>query len=185
MTPFQPAGDRARWRILYDLLVCLDIGDILTYEAMGEALALHPEDDRHAIQMALRRAAKEHETEDNRALDSVPNEGYRVVLPGEHLSLARRQQKKSHKALERGHSKVIHVDLSGMEPDARKAFEVVAQAFAMQMDFNRRMDIRQQSLETAVTAVMKRNEQTEEQVAELKRRLEVLESTSPTPDDGA
>lgn len=175
MSPFEPAGDRARWRILYELLTRHDIGDVITYKAMAEALDLDSDEDRHAIQMAIRRAGKEYEVKDSRALDAVPNEGYRIVQPTEHMELAQRQQKKSYKALERGHSKVTHVDLSGMEPSVRKAFDVVARAFSMQLDFNRRMDIRQRSLEQAIESVTEQHARTDEEVAELKRRLQALE----------
>jgi hypothetical protein len=175
MSPFEPVGNQARWRTLYELLVNLDVDDVFTYDEMAAALELDPKRDRHALQMTVRRAAQEYETEHSRALEPVPNEGYRVVEPNEHIVLARKQQKKSHRALARGHSKVVHVDLSGLEPDARKAFEVVAQAFAMQMDFNKRMDVRQKSLEATVASITERHDRSDEEIEEMRARLERLE----------
>lgn len=175
MSPFQPAGERARWHAVYDLLCKTETGSILTYEAIGEALVLDPESDRHAIQMAVRRAAKEHEVLNKRAIEAVPNQGYRVVEVPEHLRLARAQHKRASKALARGQSKVVHVDLSGLEPETRRAFEVVAQAFAMQLEFNKRFDVRQVKLEEAVTSMTERTERTEQEIAELKARLARLE----------
>ena len=75
-------------------------GPEVTYEALVAALALDPEADRHTIQLAMRRASKESEVA-TRALEAVPNVGYRVVKPAEHLRLAKNQQKKSHNALVR------------------------------------------------------------------------------------
>jgi hypothetical protein len=184
MAPFQPIGDRARWRVIYDMLTKADVDDVITYEQIGTALGLDPEADRHIIQMAMRRAAREHEVSDNRAIDVIPNTGYVIVQAPEHLTLARRHQKKSTKALERGHSKVVHVDLSGMEPETRRAFEVVARAFTMQMDFNRRFDVRQARLEEAIGAMTERTERTEEEIAELKRRLARLEGDDGTREGG-
>lgn len=176
MSPFEAIGERARWRTLYDeILTRRNIGDIITYDEMAETLDLDSHKDRHAMQMAMRRAAKEYEVENLRALDSVPNVGYRVVEPTEHLGLARRQQKRSHRALARGHSKVVHVDVSGMETETRKAFEIVAQAFAMQMDFNRRMDVRQSRLEKAVDSIIEEKGRTSEEIAALHERLARLE----------
>jgi hypothetical protein len=175
MSPFRPAGDSARWRLIYDLLVKADAGSTVTYEAMGFALGLDPVADRHVIQMAVRRAAREHEVQDGRALDAVPNVGYRIVLVPEHLVLARRHQKKAGRSLARGQSKVEHVDLSGVDPELRRAFEVVAIAFKMQADFNKRLDIRQKRLERQVTAAMSAQEHTSEEIAELRERLEKLE----------
>lgn len=175
MSPFEPIGSQARWRTVYGLLCATATGDVLTYEAIGAALGLDPDSNRHAVQMAVRRAAKEHEENDRRAIEAVPNEGYRVVEAPEHLRLARGQQKRAGKALARGQSKVVHVDLSGMEPETRRAFEVVARAFAMQMDFNRRFDVRQAKLEETITSMSERTERTEQEIADLKARLARLE----------
>ena len=105
MSPFQPVGNQARWRTLYDMIQQRPTDSVITYDEMGEALQLDPIRDRHTMQMAMRRAAKESEEYDARALDSVPNEGYRIVQPHEHMRLAKDQQKRSRSALVRGQSK--------------------------------------------------------------------------------
>ncbi len=176
MSPFESIGDRARWRLVYeDILVKKPVGGIVTYDEMGEALDLDPEGDRHAIQMAMRRAARELEQVDKHAVDAVPNKGYRIIEAVEHMQLARRQQRKSHHALQAGHSKVVNVDLTALDPETRQAFEVVARAFAAQMDFNRRIDIRQRRLEGALSTILERHDRSEEEIAALKERLERLE----------
>lgn len=179
MSPFQPAGDRARWRILYDLLHSAHVGEVITYGDMAEALELDPATDRTTIQLAMRRAAKELEVEDKHAIEVIANEGYRIVEPKQHLDLAQRQQRKAGKALQRGQSKVVNVDLNGMDPELRKAFEVVAGAFAAQIDFNRRLSVRQENLERAVQAVTQQSEQQQQRTAEeleaLRERLRRLE----------
>lgn len=179
MSPFQPEGDRARWRVLYDLLCEAKVGEIVTYQEMAEALGLDPKADRSKVQLAMRRAAAELETQDQRAVDVVANAGYRIVEPEAQLNLAKRHQRKAGKSLKRGHSKVVHVDFNGMEPDVRKAFEVVAGAFAAQIDFNRRLSVRQENLEAAVEAVTKQSEvqqqRTDEELTALRERLRRLE----------
>lgn len=179
MSPFQPSGAQARWRVIYGLLRELDVGDMLSYDDMAHALDLDPVKDRTTIQLAMRRAARELETADKHAVDVVVNEGYRIVEPVEHADLARRHQKKANKSLVRGRSKVDNVDFNGMEPNARKAIELMAAAFAAQIDFNRRMDVRQANLEKAVEAVTKQSaenkQRTDEEIAELRARLRRLE----------
>jgi hypothetical protein len=176
VNPFQPLADRARWRILYEEVFSkVDHGDQVTYEQMGKLLELDPEVDRHTIQMAVRRAAHELEEADKLALDAVPNVGYRVVQVLEHMQLARRQQRRSHRALKSGRSKVVNVDFKNMEPETRKAFEIMAQAFAMQMDFNRRIDVRQAHLEKSTRVVVERQERSESEIAQLLERLARLE----------
>lgn len=175
MSPFEPAGETARWRILYDLLSGRTVGDVLNYEVMAEALDLDPIEDRHTIQLAMRRASRELELENKHAVEAVQNVGYRIVEPEEHLRLARGQQRRSSRALARGHSKVVNVDLSNVDPEVRNAFQVVASAFAMQMEFNRRTDVRQKKLEDALDAVREKSTRTDEEVAELRARLDRLE----------
>jgi hypothetical protein len=174
--PFEPAGDIPRWRIIYGLLKPLKSGAVLEYRDMAEALGIE-ESARHIMQSAIRRAAREFERVDRQSLEAVPNTGYRVVEPREHMDLGKIHQLKSNRALARGHSVTVNVDLSGLDPEARKAFGVVAQAFAAQMDFNRRMDIRQKNLESALTSIAVKTERTDDEVAELRKRLERLEQT--------
>lgn len=176
MNTFQPLGQEARWRTVYEVLLRAETDSIVTYEELGAALNLDPIEDRHAIQMAMRRASKEHEEVDKRSTDAVPNVGYRIVKPAENLILARRQQKRSTRALARGYSKATNVDISKLEPETRHALEMVGRAFAVQMDFNRRTDVRQSRLEEALQSVAKRIDRTEEENAELRARLERLES---------
>jgi hypothetical protein len=175
MAPFQPAGERARWRVIYELLCATPTGEVLQYKRIAEALDLDADADRHAIQMAVRRAAREHEVQDKRSTEAVPNQGYRIVETPEKLRLARGQQKRAGKALVRGHSHVAHVDLNGLNPDVRHAFEVVGRAFAMQMDFNRRFAVSQSRLEEAVAGMTERTERTEQEITDLKARLARLE----------
>lgn len=178
--PFQPVGDQARWRTIYDLLRTIPVNGTVTYQQLGDVLGLDPDGERSAIQNAMRKAAWEHEQLDKRTVDVIPGTGYRVVESHENLGLAKRQQKRSSRALMRGHSKAVNVDLNGIEPNVRHALEVIAQGFALQMDFNRRFDVRQARLETAIRemadAQAQDRKRTEEEVAELRDRLARLEA---------
>jgi hypothetical protein len=173
--PFQPAGERARWRTAYDTLRTADVGDIVTYQQLGEALSLDPITERQKIQMAVRRAAQEYLTADQRALQAVTDEGYRVADASGHLALARQHQSRASKQLAKGHATATHVDLSNVDPATRTALIAVAQAFALQMDFNRRFDVRQKRLEEALSQVTERTDRSETEIAELRARLEKLE----------
>lgn len=172
---FEPIGDRARWRVLYDLLRELDVGHTVAYETLADALELHADEDRTTIQLAMRRAAKEYLEVDKRSVKAVPGIGYEIVSEEGKLGLARLHQKKAGRSLQRGQSQVVHVDFNGMEPEVRKAFEVMAGAFAAQLDYTRRLDVRQRNLEEAVDAVTQRSDATDAAVVELQRRLDALE----------
>ena len=172
---FEPIGDRARWRVLYELLRERSVGDTIAYATLAEALELDADDDRTTIQLAMRRAAKEYLEVDKRSVKAVPGVGYEVVSEEGKLGLARLHQKKAGRSLQRGQSQVVHVDFNGMDPEVRKAFEVMAGAFAAQLDYTRRLDVRQRNLEQAVEAVTERSDATDAAVAELQQRLDALE----------
>lgn len=178
MAPFKPYGERARWRLVYDLLCERSINDIVTYEDLGGVLGLKPGSERHEIQMATRRAAKEYLEVKQRAIEVQPNVGYRIVEPEEHLRLARSHNSKAGRALIRGHSTATNVDLTGMDMEMRRAFEAVALVMSKQMEFNRRIEYRQNRLAAALESVSSRQELTEERVEELatlQERLKALE----------
>lgn len=176
--PFAPAGAVARWRLLYDLLKGRKVDDIVTYDEMAAALELDPVDERQKIVGAIRRAAKEFEVVDKHAIHVVPNKGYRIVKPAEHIDLAQRHQRRAGRSLVRGHSKVVNVDLSGLDQQTRNALEVLAKGFAVQMDFNRRFAARQSRTEEALATAVERQDRTEEELAELRARLERIEGGS-------
>jgi len=179
MSPFTPTGDRARWRILYDMLAERDSGDTLTYDEMVTALGLHA-DDRNTAQLAMRRAAVEYELSHKRAVKAVPNVGYRIVDAGEHLGLARTHQGKASRSVKRGLSKVTNVDLNRIDdPEVRKALELAAAVLSHQDEMMRRMSIRQAHMERALNTVSERTEENEKrttaQIEELQERLRALE----------
>lgn len=177
MSPFTPAGDRARWRVIYEeLLSKARTGDIITYEAMAEKLNLNADEDRHVLQMAMRRAAREHLLVDSRAVEAVRNSGYRIVEPEVGLVLAKQHQRKAIRSVRRGHDHVIHVDMSELAPDIRLLFEAAAFKFAEQEEALRRLDIRQQRQQQQIAAAASGLERTADQIARLEARLAALET---------
>ena len=176
MTPFRPLGKTARWRMLYDeLLLPAAIGDLITYEEMGNVLDLHPTKQRAAIRSALRRAEREYLEEKGHALEAVADSGYQVAEASAHIVLAHRQQRKAGRALSRGHELATRVDLSGVDPQIRNALDLIARGFAAQMEFNRRFDVRQRDLEEAMATISKQHERTADEVEQLRERLRRVE----------
>lgn len=175
MDHFKPAGEQARWKYLYDLLKVTDEDQVLTYDEMAAALNLDPLEDRMSIRAALYRAAKELEEVDRRAVAVVPNRGYRVVRPKEHVELARRQHTRSTKALVRGHSKATNVDLSKVDPETRKALEMMAGALAMQMDMSRRIDKRMSERDKVIESLVESTQRSDSDRDEMAARLRRLE----------
>lgn len=183
---FEAVGAVARWRVIYDLVRPLAPESVVTHEEMADALGLDAAEQKELIRGAARRAFQELEREDHRAVQAVRGIGYRVVQPEAHLALARQHQRKSLRSLNRGRSKVVNVDLSGVDPEVRAAFDTMAQAFSLQNEFIRRLDVRQKKLSQALAHVAAKqahaaDEQarTADEVAELKARMDRLMSQLP------
>ena len=178
LVPFEPIGEVARWRVLAEKFRDAPRGMMVDYEELGDALGLHPVDDRPAIRAAVQAAAKHLSREYNRSLQAVRNFGYRVVLPEEHLDLARVQQRKSRKALVRAQGHVEHVDLSALDEVQRGLVMAAATALAWQQAQIRRLDLRQKDLETVVRSVQTETQRTQEEtaarLADLEARIKEL-----------
>lgn len=175
MTPFEPVGDEARWRVLYRLMKDAASGALLTYEAMAGALALDPKTDRHTMQLAMRRAARELELEDRRAIVAVRGEGYRVANADQHFELARMHQGKSVNSLERAKSKTDNVDYNHLSPDLVALAQATSHALSMQLAYIERLDVRQGKLAESLAAVEVRQQRTAEEIDELRERLARVE----------
>jgi hypothetical protein len=159
--PFMPVGPVARWKIVYQLVQPLAVGEVVTYESIGAALDLHPDRDRHTIQMATRRALKELLDVDHRAAQPITNVGYRVAMPAEHLGIAETKNKRAGRQLKAGHDVSTKVDLNGVDPNVRQAIQLIAQGFARQMEINRRVAAKQEEHDTAIDLLMRRVEKIE------------------------
>lgn len=183
--PFEPIGEQARWKTVYEIIKAAPTDHLITYEVLADALGLHPVDDRDTIRGAVHRAAREHEVTDKRAVEAVRGEGYRPVDQQGSLILARGQQVKSGKALVRGHSKAVNVDLNGVDPQVRAALETIGKAFVLQMDFNKRFQAKQDRLEEAIRDISDSQagdrKRTDDELAELRERLARLEGGKKSP----
>lgn len=176
MSPFKPAGDEARWKVLYRLLTGTATGDVLTYTRIADELGLDPVRHRSAMSSAMQRASAEHLELDKRAVEVVRNEGYRVVTAQEHMRLAKLHNKRAGAQLDLAYSHVVNVDLASMDQEVRKGFEVMARGFLEQMEINRRLESKQRRTDAALAMVTQRSDQTEEEIAVLRDRLASLES---------
>lgn len=176
--PFEPIGELARWRVVADHLSDVPRGTVVTYVELGELLDLHPDRDRVAIRAAVQAATKALQRDHSRSLAAVRGEGYRVVLPDEHVDLATRQQGKSRRSLVRAKAHVDHVDLSSLDDQGRRIVHAAASALAWQQMQIRRLDLRQADLEALVESITTRVDRTESEhaarLADLERKIAEL-----------
>lgn len=154
MSPFTPHGEKARWRIIYDLLKSAAIGEVVGYDAMIDAVGEGV--DRAAVQMAARKAIQELERVDKRTAAAVPNEGYRIAQAAEHVALAERHNRKARTQIRRGYSRATNVDLNAVNTETRNALYTLAQGFAVQAEVNRRVQARQDAADEMLAMLEQR-----------------------------
>jgi hypothetical protein len=153
---FKPIGERARWRMVYDVFRAARIGETITYTQMAELLGLDGVVDRHALQMAARRAGLELERVDRHVADAVKNVGYRIVEPSEVLGLGRRRNRKAGRQIARGSITTAAVDLNEVDGPTRQALETLARGFALQGEINRRVLAKQKQQDDLISRLMQR-----------------------------
>ena len=158
---FRPIGERARWRMVYDLMRQAKLGDTVTYADMAKALGLNAKRDKHALQMAARRAGLELEKADHRAADAVRGVGYRIVQPAEILGLGQRRNRRAGRQLQRGAITVAAVDLDQVDVPTRQALETLARGFAVQGEINRRFLAKQAKQDDLINMLIGRVEKLE------------------------
>lgn len=176
-TWFEPVGSQARWRKIYPLLVSAEVGgETISYQEFGDALDLHPLDDRAVIAAAVRRAGDELLSEFHHAIEVVPKIGYRVVEPSEHLKLAKVRNQRAGAQLDRGIKVVNGTDFNGLEAATRSALENMGKAFSEQREINRRQERTNARMERAMQATSKQTQMTAEEVEQLKEKLARMEA---------
>jgi hypothetical protein len=147
LVPFQPKGEVPEWRLIYDELVKLDVGDEITYERCARILgrSFGPHDNRGP----LYRAEKELLVAEQRALEPVRGHGKRVVPAVEQRRLARNRQRFALRQVRRGRALVENVRVGDLTPTDARFFELHAMSLAGLEQLHRR----QLRTETAVVAV--------------------------------
>lgn len=160
---FKPAGEKARWKIVYELFQQAQYGDLLNYWELGAALGLNARNDKdkHMIQMAVRRATIQLERIEGRTTQSVRGRGYQIAKPGEHLGIGRARNKRAGRQLDRGEKVANGVDLNLVDDETRKALMVLARGFQVQKEVNRRVMDTQQRHGRAIDLLFQRVERLE------------------------
>lgn len=167
--PFEPIGDRPQWQMVYDAMSDLDIGDVLTYQSIAEALGADKFNPNHRA--PFYKAANVWGEEHSRAFMAVQRVGYRVVEPAEHEVMARDKHKRSRRQLRKGLEVIHRADRSKLPPDVVARFDSLEHTISRHADALRTLRTRQQRSETAIAASRQEIAVTAERVAALEDAL--------------
>jgi hypothetical protein len=139
MSPFKPQGEIAQWRIAYDAFKAAAVGDEITYARLGELLDIDAGHSRHRIQAAARRAAKKLLLSDDRAVETVPETGYRIVPAVRQIPMAGQQVERATRALEKGHDLSVHIRLDELSETEREVVRAMAAGFSQVAEWARQI----------------------------------------------
>jgi len=137
--PFEPKGELAQWRIIYRVFQDAEVDVTLLYQQLAEALGLDPNDERHRIQSAARRAAKQLLEVDDRAVEVVPDVGYRVVGAKRQIPMAGQQVDRAGRALDRGRAFTTHIRMDELSESERQIVHTMALGFAQVAEWARQI----------------------------------------------
>jgi hypothetical protein len=135
--PFEPKGEIAQWRVVYRLFQTAEVGSTLDYPSLGEALDLDPVTERHRIQAAARRAAKQLLEVDDRAVEVVTDVGYRIVDAVRQIPMAGQQVDRAGRALDRGRALTTHIRMDELSEQERQIVHTMALGFAQVAEWAR------------------------------------------------
>lgn len=135
MTPFEPKGDVAEWRLVYDHLKDLERGSVVTIESIEELLGRPLGQNRSPVYRAIR----ELEENNSRTIATVRGIGYRIADPNEHLGLGLSHSGRARRQLRRGLQRAESADRGGLAPAAAARLEAFEATTSRLVEFLGRM----------------------------------------------
>jgi alkylated DNA nucleotide flippase Atl1 len=136
---FQPKGPTALWKICYQVFQKAPVGKLITYQVLAKALGMNAKGDLARIQAAARRAGQELLRKDDRAVEAVDTEGYRIVSAARQISLATGQVERATTALDRGRDLTTHVRLDELSDTEQKLVMAMSAGFAQVAQYARQI----------------------------------------------
>lgn len=137
---FDIKGHVAQWRMVYEQLKVMRVGDVITYQEITDLL---PDAAPGSWRGAFDRAVREMEDAHQRTFANVRTVGYRMVEAQQHETLARQRHKRAKRQLRGAQRKIDSVDRSQLTEAERRRFDRLSAHLAQQRDMIRRLDERQ------------------------------------------
>lgn len=184
-TPFQPTREDGRpyWQVIYDNIVermdngTLREGDIVTFEELQGML-----DPGVEWRQPTLKAGKHLRETKQRSLDSVRGVGYKLIAGMAQVDQAKRTHRKSHRTLVRASQEIATVDHRLLDVDQSARVDQMVKGLAILAAVTKqtaeRVAEHEEEIGLLKTAKMESNARlgaTEDEVAELRKRLDELE----------
>lgn len=165
---FQPKGDKAQWEKIFDLVVDLPPGTVVTFAQLRKVLGYDISQVGRS-RGPVHKASEHLLAEKKRALMPERGKGYRVAKASEHEGLARKEQRSARKKVASAVALTVNVDRNELTDEQRASIDAFAQVVAAQAVMLSRQSIR-------IGHAEKRIGHTEERIGQVDSRVGVLEA---------
>lgn len=162
---FEARGAQPQWKVIYDRLSRMGIGDVITVK---ELEALLP---GVAIRPPLYQAIKKIEENLSRTFENVRGVGYRMAEPRQHERLALSKHKSARRMLAKAQRKIASADRALLTQDERQRLDALEHHFGRHAEMLKRLDDRQQRTEQRVAVAEKVQSQLEDRFDQLESLL--------------
>lgn len=126
MSPFAPKGDRSLRVIVAEMVAERSPGDLISYEELGKALELDPDERRDQIRQAVSAARPLILVDHKRALVADKGKGYRIAWASEFAGIAQVHRRKADRQIGKALDVVKNVNESELSPEELKRHRAVA-----------------------------------------------------------
>lgn len=170
-TPFKPVGARPRWQDILDVLIPLKVDEVVTYEALGQAVGFDIRPNRGDFYKAVEVLQREH----SRTMEVVRNQGYRVVAANEHGRLAKMHHRKARRQITKATEKIASADRTKLSAEERARFDRMESTLRAHGNMIKDLEQRAARNEARLKFVeVSQEEATAEQIARIDRLEEIL-----------
>lgn len=118
---FVSKGPSAEWKLIYSVLVGMEVGQVLDYGMLDAVLGRSFLDSRTPIYRARRELFATH----NRLLANVSSRGYRIIEPDEHEGVARDHIRRGQRQISTATTIVVETPRKGMSPEGRRSLDAL------------------------------------------------------------
>lgn len=167
VTPFQPKGSVAEWRLIYDEISTMKSDDVVTIERLEEILGRTLEKNRTPIY----RATKELQRNQQHTLVTVRGVGYRVSRADEHFGLVLAYSDRARSDLKRGVAIADSTDRNLLKGDAAQRLDAIAHLASRTVEFLGVMSKQVDEQAKRIESVKAEGKDTSERVAALEDTL--------------
>jgi len=168
---FTPRGDMAQWRVLYEHMKTMNIGEVFTHLEMQVLL---PGVASEGVRGAFLRALREVEDLHHRSFENVRGVGYRVAEARQHESLARKKHKTARRTLDAALRKTQAADRSQLTPEERRRLDALEHHLTNHKSMLDQLKRRQKNTEELVQKTEQRVSHTEKDLQGVDERLSIL-----------